>query len=60
LSTDVSKLLQNAAGIFAQLATAYENDKKRNEDRLAHIEMTTHENREALRVAAEAILERLK
>jgi hypothetical protein len=60
LSTEVSKLLQDAAGLFSQLAAAYEQDRRRNEDRLANIEVQTCNNREALTAAAELILERLK
>ena len=56
---DISDLLKNAANIFAQLAAEYENDRKHTQDRLAHIESKTAENREALRAAAEAILKNI-
>ncbi len=57
--TDISALLTTAADIFAQLAEAYENDNKRTQNRLSHLEVKTAENREALRAAAEAILKNL-
>lgn len=59
MSTDVSDLLRNAADIFSQLAEAYEQDKRRNDNRLANIEVKTYENREALKAAAELILDKL-
>jgi hypothetical protein len=57
--SDISDLLKDAANIFAQLATAYEDDRKRTQDQLAHLENKTAENREALRAAAESILNNL-
>jgi hypothetical protein len=55
----ISDLLKDAANIFAQLAVAYEEDNKRTQDHLAYLETKTAENREALKVAAEAILNKL-
>lgn len=59
MSTDVSDLLRNAANIFSQLAEAYEQDKRSNDNRLANIEVKTYENRKALKTAAELILDKL-
>ncbi len=57
---NISDLLKDAANIFAQLAVAYEDDRKRTQDHLAHLEKKTAENREALRAVAESILNNLR
>ena len=57
---NISDLLKDAANIFAQLAAAYEDDRKRTQDHLAHLEKKTAENREALRAVAESILNNLR
>ena len=56
---DIGDLLKDAANIFAQLAAAYEDDRKRTQDHLCHLENKTAENREALRAVAESILKNL-
>jgi hypothetical protein len=56
---DISDLLKDAANIFAQLATAYEEEQRSTRARLDHVEYKTAENREALKAAAEAILKNL-
>jgi hypothetical protein len=56
---DISDLLKEAANVFAQLATAYEEEQRSTRARLDHIEYKTAENREALKAAAEAILKNL-
>ena len=57
---NISDLLKDAANMFTQLATAYEDDRKRTQDQLAYLENRTAENREALRAAAETILNNLR
>jgi hypothetical protein len=59
LNTDIVDLLRNAAGIFAELANAYEEDRHITNSRLDYIESQTAKNREALKAAAEMILSTL-
>lgn len=59
MNTDIVDLLRNAAGIFAELANAYEEDRRITNSRLDSLENKTERNREALTAAAEMILSKL-
>jgi cell division septum initiation protein DivIVA len=59
MENDVTKLLQNAANTFAQLATVIEDENRRLNDRINHLENKVERNRETLKTIAQTILDNL-
>ena len=59
MNNDVAKLLQDAASIFAQLASTIEGEHRRLNDRIDHLENKTEKNKETLKNIAQTILDNL-
>ena len=59
MENDVTKLLQDAANIFAQLASVVEGENKRLNDRIDHLENKAERNKETLKTIAQTILNNL-
>lgn len=59
MNNDVAKLLRDTASIFAQLASAFEDEHRRLNDRIDHLENKTKKNKETLKNVAQMILDNL-
>lgn len=56
---DVAKLLHDAASTFAQLANVIEDEHRRLNDSINHLENKIEKNNETLKTIAQTILENL-
>jgi len=59
MENDVAKLMQDAANIFAQLASVVEGEHRRLNDRIDHLENKVERNKETLKTIAQTILDNL-